>query len=102
MRIRRRGLTRVQVGVATVLGVLGGAYIWKPLFEKHLGHQSEKPQTSALLQVQKEKEITSIVPISKLQTVNSNNTAVGETGPGIGVDETELLTLEFEAARTTE
>lgn len=35
MKIRRpRGLTGAQIGLATVLGVLGGIYIWKPLLEK--------------------------------------------------------------------
>lgn len=35
MRIYRpRGLTRGQIVLVTVLGVFGGVYIWKPLFEE--------------------------------------------------------------------
>lgn len=33
MKIRRiRGLTGAEIGLATILGVLGGIYIWKPIF----------------------------------------------------------------------
>lgn len=35
MHIRRpRGLTGIQIGLATVLGIAGGIYIWQPLFKQ--------------------------------------------------------------------
>lgn len=33
IRIRRfRGLSGLEIGLATVLGVIGGIYVWKPIF----------------------------------------------------------------------
>ena len=37
----RRGITRFQIVLAGALGVLGGVYIWKPLFEKY-ANQDQK------------------------------------------------------------
>lgn len=36
MRIYKpRGITNGQIVLVTILGVIGGIYIWKPLFEEH-------------------------------------------------------------------
>jgi len=35
MRIRApKGLTRFQIVFASALGIAGGVYVWKPIFEK--------------------------------------------------------------------
>lgn len=44
MRIYRpRGITNGQIVLVTVLGVIGGIYIWKPLFEENFPRQKRKP-----------------------------------------------------------
>lgn len=43
MRIRRvKGLTGTQIGVACFVGVLGGFYIWKPLFQRYHSEHNKK------------------------------------------------------------
>jgi len=33
MRIRRRGISKAQIVIVSIIGVIGGIYIWKPVFE---------------------------------------------------------------------
>jgi len=42
MKIRQRGLSRVQIAIGLVLGTVGGVYIWKPIFDKFLRDEQEK------------------------------------------------------------
>jgi uncharacterized protein YneF (UPF0154 family) len=45
MYIRRpRILTRGKIVVATILGVFGGVYIWKPLLRDELNKRAEQPE----------------------------------------------------------
>jgi hypothetical protein len=37
IRIQRRGLTKFGVFLGAALGVIGGNYIWKPIFEEKFG-----------------------------------------------------------------
>lgn len=35
MKIRRpKGITGLELGLVTIIGILGGIYIWKPVFVK--------------------------------------------------------------------
>jgi hypothetical protein len=46
MKIRKPGnLTGAQIGFATILGVLGGIYIWRPYFIQYQ-QQSKETQES--------------------------------------------------------
>lgn len=43
MRIKRpRGITGIELGIVTILGVLGGIYIWKPIFVKLKDQKGDK------------------------------------------------------------
>lgn len=49
MQIRRpRGVTVTQLMVVTVVGFLGGVYIWKPLFSKWKSDNNPNIQDSTL------------------------------------------------------
>lgn len=46
MRIRKpRSLTGAQIGFATVLGVIGGYYIWKPVFAPNVSVEKSTEQS---------------------------------------------------------
>ncbi|XP_066491237.1 protein PIGBOS1 [Tiliqua scincoides] len=49
----RRRLTFPQILLGTLLGVVGGVYIYKPIFEQHHWQQNK---SSEKLQVAQEKE----------------------------------------------
>lgn len=43
IRVRRLfNLNGVELGLATILGVLGGIYIWKPVLDKAYSSQKEE------------------------------------------------------------
>lgn len=43
VRVRRLfNLNGVELGLATILGVLGGIYIWKPVLDKAYSSQKEE------------------------------------------------------------
>jgi hypothetical protein len=45
MYIRRpRSLTRGKIIFATILGISGGIYIWKPLLRNELSKRAEQPE----------------------------------------------------------
>lgn len=47
MRIRRpRNLSTVDIIVVTVVGIFGGAYIWRPIFEKQSAERSPSPSST--------------------------------------------------------
>lgn len=46
MRIYKpRGVTRGQIILASILGVFGGVYIWRPLFEEHFPRLKRIPES---------------------------------------------------------
>jgi hypothetical protein len=46
MYIRRpRSLTGGKIILATILGTIGGVYIWKPLLKEELGKRVEQSET---------------------------------------------------------
>jgi hypothetical protein len=44
---RPRGLSFPQLALVTVVGVLGGIYIWRPLIAEHLKKQQEEKKKEA-------------------------------------------------------
>ena len=105
MRIRRRGLTRFQVVIATVVGGIAGAYIWKPIFEKHLGTGPKAPEDKVIVSAVPTSTVTPQPPAHSILISNKEPQPVSSTEKNptaSGAEQTELLTFEFEAAHTTE
>lgn len=38
---RRQGLRKFDIAVAIVLGIIGGNYVWKPVFEQKLNKDKQ-------------------------------------------------------------
>jgi len=45
---RPRGIPGWQLGLGVGVGIIGGIYIWKPMFEKFIGLQSTQTKENAI------------------------------------------------------
>jgi len=51
MKIRRfGGLNGAEIGLVIALGIIGGIYIWKPIFNKHTASEQKNVWTERKLE----------------------------------------------------